>query len=67
MLSEEQAACLRCQDAVQGWESHLASRGSQGSEGQTPQSNLMLNKDKDGVSGGRKERAEKESVRVREK
>lgn len=27
----------------------------------------MLNKDKDGISGGRKERAEKESVRVREK
>ena len=27
----------------------------------------MLNKDKDGVSGGRKERAEKERVGVREK
>lgn len=27
----------------------------------------MLNKDKDGVSGGRKERAEKERIGVREK
>ena len=54
-------------DAVGHWESHPVLKGFTGKWGTELQSNLMLDKDKNGVSGGRKERAEKERIGVREK